>query len=404
MNWKTALAFLISLAFSVESFASKYELYLDSSSPSTGVVRLILQEPLSSDTLFVTRQLVTSNIKKPICVTSGKALVHQDNGWLAPAGCSEVTWSVMFNSPVTVGHDVSQQTNLYHAERWWLFSEWGNLLRLASNAGEADLCTKGPIEICRRVPSTDEAPLLLLIGVPDKQIIVGETSFNFFTGDLPKDFNVKDLYKFYDRQLSYIQKLMSQINTSQPPKALDVLVLGINASLGEIGGAAGSSAYLANIAVTGREVSALDQVKHLWVAAHEMAHMLGLGTNALWASESLAHYYGFKSLGENKQAAQLFEQMIKEMSEIGLLKAHQLVAKGEGQHYAQFYIKGAAFWRDLDQALIGATQGKKTLDDYLPLLINGQYGVNGELPDKFFQAMIDVIGKEKVERLLDQYL
>lgn len=77
---------------------------------------------------------------------------------------------------------------------------------------------------------------------------------------------------------------------------------------------------------------------------------------------------------------------------------------GEGQHYAQFYIKGAAFWRDLDQALMGATQGKKTLDDYLPLLINDQYGVNGELPDKFFQAMIDVIGKEKVERLLDQYL
>lgn len=403
MNWKTILAFLISFAFSVESLASRYELQIDGS-PATAVVRLILQEPLNSDTLLVTRQLITSNIKKPICVTSSKALVHQGGGWLAPAGCSEVTWRVSFNSTVTLGHDVSQQNNLYHAGRWWLFSEWGNLLRVVSNASESEICTKGPIEICRRVPSTEEPPLLLLIGVPEKQIIFGKTSFNFFTGDLPKDFNVEDLYRFYGQQLSYLHKLMSKINAAPLPKTLDLLVLGIDSSLGEIGGAAGSGTYLANIAVTGRKVSASDQVKHLWVAAHEMAHMLGLGAGALWASESLAHYYGFKSLGENKQASHLFEQMKEEMDQIGLLKAHQLVAKGEGQHYAQFYIKGAAFWRELDQALIDSTQGKKNLDDYLSLLVNGQFGDNGELPDKFFQAIIDVLGKEKVERLLHQYL
>ncbi|TBU77002.1 hypothetical protein DNK10_05555 [Pseudomonas daroniae] len=135
-----------------------------------------------------------------------------------------------------------------------------------------------------------------------------------------------------------------------------------------------------------------------------MAHLLGLETNALWASESLAHYYGFKSLEKNKDAFQLFDQMTDEIDQIGLLKAHRLVAQGEGQYYAQFYAKGAAFWRDVDQALIQATQGKKSLDDYLSLLVNGQFGINGELPAEFLEALVEMIGKDNVDRLHQDYL
>ena len=161
---------------------------------------------------------------------------------------------------------------------------------------------------------------------------------------------------------------------------------------------------MANIAVSERGVISSDRIKYLWVAGHEMAHMLGLGTEVLWASESLAHYYGFKSLGEDKLASQIFKQMVREMSQIGLLKAQQLVGQGEGQHYAQFYVKGAAFWKDLDEAIIGVTRSQKSLDDYLSLLINGRFGTNGELPSEFLQAMVDVIGQEKVNRLLLEYL
>ncbi len=406
MSWmsKIVFAFSISFAFSGESLASRYQLYIDSSSPATGAIRLILKAPLSSDTLLVTRQLAASNVEKPVCVTSGKALIHQNGEWVAPAGCAEIAWNVKFSNPATLGYDVSQQGNLYHAGKWWLFTEWGDLLRLPSNTSESEICTKGHIEICRRVPSSNEAPLLLLIGLPDKQLVYGDTSFNFFTGHLPKDFDVKDLYRSYDRQLSYIHGVMAAVNNAPLPQNVDALVLGIDSSLGVIGGAAGSGAYLANISVHEEGVSTSERVRHLWVAAHEMAHMLGLGTGALWASESLAHYYGFKSLGENRHASQLFEKMVGEMEPIGLLKAHQLVAEGEGQHYAQFYVKGAAFWQDVDQALVESTQGKKSLDNYLSLLINGKFGVNGELPAEFKKVMVDVIGQEKTDRLYRDYL
>lgn len=405
MNWIIILTIAISFGVTATSFASKYELLIDDSSPGTGIIRLILQEPLKSDTPLVTRKLDTSDIREPICATSGQALTFENEEWFAPEGCAEIVWSVNFTTPVTVDQDVSEQVNLYHTGRWWLFSEWGNLLRLGSNASETEICTRGPIEMCRRIPSSQEAPLLLLIGVPDNQIIVGETSFNFFTGNLPSDFDVAYLYRSYDQQLSYLYSLMTQISSSPPPEAIDVLILGINSSLGLIGGAAGQGAYLANISVSETGMTTPQQkIKHLWVAAHEMAHLLGLGTDTLWASESLAHYYGFKSLGGGEHASQLFEQMVSEMSEIGLLKAYQLVLDGEWQHYAQFYVKGAAFWRDVDHALIEATQGKQSLDDYLVLLINGQFGVNGELPDEFVNVMVEVLGQEKIERLHHAYL
>ncbi|WP_131190868.1 hypothetical protein [Phytopseudomonas daroniae] len=406
MKWiyRIMLAFSTSLLFAGQSLASKYELQINNAAPATGTVRLFLESPLRSDTPFITRQLNGSNIENPVCATSNKALLRQDGEWLAPAGCSEIAWSIRFSAATNPDHDVSMQDNLYYPGRWWLFSEWGNLLRLSSNTAESEICTKGHITICRRVPSLKEAPLLMLIGVPENRFIFGKTSFNFFTGHLPSNFNVKNLYRSYDRQVSYLYEIMASINTSQLPEVIDVLVLGIDSSLGVLGGAAGRDTYLANISVTEQGVNSSERVRHLWIAAHEMAHLLGLETNALWASESLAHYYGFKSLEKNKDAFQLFDQMTDEIDQIGLLKAHRLVAQGEGQYYAQFYAKGAAFWRDVDQALIQATQGKKSLDDYLSLLVNGQFGINGELPAEFLEALVEMIGKDNVDRLHQDYL
>ena len=406
MKWiyRAILIFAIPFFLPEKSFALQYELLINSSAPTMGTIRLIFEDALHTETRLISRQLKESNIKNPICSTSGKTLPPADGGgWIVPAGCSEIIWGIQFIEVDRPNHDVSAQENLYYPGKWWLFSEWGNLLRLASNTAESEICTKDRAT-CRHVPSSKEAPLLMLVGEPSKQVTSGETSFNFFSGHLPEAFDIKNLYGSYEQQLSYLQKVITPVNPSTPPQTVDVLVLGIDASLGVIGGAAGKDAYLANIAGSERGVISSDRIKYLWVAGHEMAHMLGLGTEALWASESLAHYYGFKSLGEDKLASQIFKQMVGEMSQIGLLKAQQLVGQGEGQHYAQFYVKGAAFWKDLDEAIIGVTRSQKSLDDYLSLLINGRFGTNGELPSEFLEAMVDVIGQEKVNRLLLVYL
>jgi hypothetical protein len=406
MKWmhRIALSLVLALASTGQPLASRYELLLDNSTPTSGSIRLILDGPLRSDTHLTGRELEGSSIDNPICVTSGKSLLRQNSGWLAPAGCSEIAWNIEFNETVRPEHDVSVQKNLYYSGKWRLFSEWGNLLRPASGVAESEICTKGSITVCRRVPLLHEPPLLMLIGEPDKRVILGKTSFNFFTGHLPNGFDVEDLYESYDRQVSYLHKAIGATSTSPPPEAIDVLVLGIRSSLNVVGGAAGKDAYLANIAVNKQTIAKSERTRHLWIAGHEMAHMLGLGTEALWASESLAHYYGFKSLGENQQASRLFKEMEDEIGQIGLLEAHRLVAQGERQHYSQFYTKGAAFWRDVDEAITSATRGGESLDDYLPLLADGHFGENGELPPEFSQALIDVVGHEKVDRIYREYL
>ena len=172
MKWiyRIILIFAIPFFLLEKSFASRYELLINSSSPTTGTIRLIFEDALHAESRLISRQLKESNIRNPICATSGKVLLLQDDGgWMAPAGCSEIIWDIKFSETVRPEHDVSAQNNLYYPGKWWLFSEWGNLLRLASNTTESEICTKDRA-ICRPVPSSEEAPLLMLmlVGVPSK--------------------------------------------------------------------------------------------------------------------------------------------------------------------------------------------------------------------------------------------
>lgn len=393
----------IQFLFVLRSSASEYEISINKELPTAGFIRLKLDAPLESDTIFFTRQMNGSNIRSVICESSGQALLQRENGWLVPAGCNKIRWPISFIDAREPKYDVSKQESLYLQGKWWLFSEWGNLLRSSHEREELSICLENKT-LCQHVPLEKEPPLLMLIGTPEHHIRLGSTSINIFSGYLPHNFNVLYLYKRYGKQLSYLYKVVNKANKLPEPRLINVLVLGIDASIGEVGGAAGVNSYLANIARTEQGTNSAEKIKHLWIGAHEIAHILGVGTNALWASESLAHYYGFKSFGKNKLAEKLFSDMTGEMDQIGLLKVNELVMQGEAQHYPQFYIKGAMFWRDLDNSIAAATQSKSSLDDYLSLLINCRFSEDGGLPVEFLGAMNEVIGREKMDQLQKKYL
>lgn len=245
----------------------------------------------------------------------------------------------------------------------------------------------------------------MLIGEPDNRMAVGDSAFHFFTGHLPNGFDVAGLHESYERQISYLHAILDETTDTSPPGVIDVLLLGIDSAQGVVGGAAGHASYLANVAITEQRVDPSERTRLLWISGHELAHLLGLGTEMLWASESLAHYYGFKSLGDNTHASEQFEQMAESVEPMGLLEAHRRVTKkGERRYYPQFYTKGADFWKEMDEAVAAATQGDQCLDDYLPLLINGDFGVNGELPPDFIEAVSSLAGPEKIERILREHL
>jgi hypothetical protein len=390
-----------------QCLAARYELQIDGTSPNRATIRLVLESTLESDTAFSTRQLGdNTNLGGSICEDTGRALVPMGMIWLAHAGCSVITWETRFETASLPSFDVSTQTSLYHQSGWWLFSEWGNLLRLQPNAARSEICARtGSTETCRRVPTVNEPPLLMLIGEPSADIVLGESTFRFFSGHLPRSFDVKDLYGSYERQLTYLHSLMAKERGTSPPSVIDVLVLGIDDAQGVTGGAAGSGSFLANVVVTDGRVNPAERTRLLWLSGHELSHLLGMNTGALWATESLAHYYGFKSLEEVEDASEIFAQMVENVERMGLLDAHERVTqRGEMQHYGLFYSRGAAFWRELDEAISAATGDGRSLDEFLPLLLKGEFGVDGALPWEFVESAISSVGPDVIEPIFRDYL
>ena len=87
-------------------------------------------------------------------------------------------------------------------------------------------------------------------------------------------------------------------------------------------------------------------------------------------------------------AREFFEQIETEASDtVGLLEAQRLVAQGQGQYMAVLYAKGAAFWRELDEGIQGASAGTVELDDFLPELFAEPFSQTGVLPISFSEAI-----------------
>ncbi|QOC22299.1 hypothetical protein IC757_14960 [Wenzhouxiangella sp. AB-CW3] len=333
--------------------------------------------------------------------------VETDGAWIAPAGCSVITWNVTFQRVEGPGVDLSEQSNLYYPGGWWLLTEWNDLLRPSAGSTPESICaTDGNETICRTVPALDEAPLFLMVGQPDCIHTIGGTTFRFFHGLLPVAFDARELHRGLEQQLAYLRSLSpDRAGPSPNPEVIDVLILGIDESLDRIGGAAGHGAWLANVAVSDSGIKPSEMVRFQWITGHELFHLLDIDQAPLWASESLAHYYGFKSLGENPAAESLFEQMLEQVPDMGLLDAHHRVAQqGESQYYGLFYFRGADFWRALDALLGESTNGEEDLDAFLTILRDEEFGPGGELPETFVESVRKRTGSQALSELLSKYL
>ena len=393
-------AFLLSLWVN-SACGNQYQIEFDSKNASIARLTLILDNPLQEETLFVVRKQKQSisafNVR---CDRSGQLEMSGDGSWVAPRGCREILWSVRFQELQEPNFDVSRQSNVYLEERWWLFSEWGSLLRpIATGQRDSEIC-ESSTDFCQKVPAPNQAPLLMLIGKPDIIVAAGGTSFRLYSGFLPSSLDKARLAKDIAEQLRYLSDV---IGSHLAPAVIDVLWLGIDEKPGISGGAAGFQSYLSNVVLRDNDVSDLEVLRLRWISGHELAHMVGLTTSVLWASESLAHYYGYKSL----QGSQLllFNDMTSARSEIGILAAHEQVTRYRNyKNYGVFYSKGTRLWKDLDSLIVRSTTERENLDSYLPLLLKGQFNKNGYLPAEFLNTMVGLCGNEEFNRILEAYL
>lgn len=387
---------------------SDYELQIDPDDPASGVLRLTLEAPLKHDTVLITRQMGPERGGlAPRCDNLNATLDAVDPGWRAPAGCSAISWSVSFTTVEAPATNVAQQVNLHYSDQWWLLTEWGSVLRPESQVTSGSVCARiGDESTCRLLPELSEPPLILVAGEPDDTYRFGEITLRLFHALLPTGFSPELLEDSLEQQATYLTSLVPSAEESgSVPSEIDILMLGIDESLEVVGGAAGHTAYLANVAVAGDSVSTDSLLRTLWITGHEMFHLLGLDSAPLWAAESLAHYYGYKSMKPGEEVERMFDELVEDLPAMGLLEAQRRVThQGERQFYGLFYSRGAAFWRVLDEQISEATGGERDLDAFLPMLREHDFGRDGQLPAAFIDAMGDLISPSTLDHLMNEYL
>ena len=225
-----------------------------------------------------------------VCLRQGKASEATLDTDLI---CDEVRWPVHFIELKQQDYNVSQQQNLYSEQGWWLLTEWDDLLRV-KGAGTAELCLKQKDQLsdCKSIAAENQPPLFYLVGKTLSSIKIANQRFDIYSNtDIGALLGPTQL-KLQQAQFDYLM----QVTAAKPSQSISLLWLGVSPAQRSLGGAAGLNSYLANFHYDASGINAKSQQRLWWISGHELFHMLYNKPLALWQSESLAHYFGYKSL------------------------------------------------------------------------------------------------------------
>ncbi|GHB36388.1 hypothetical protein GCM10007094_27520 [Pseudovibrio japonicus] len=286
--------------------------------------------------------------------------------------CRQLQWTVTFDNTRTAPYALANQQNLYSPTGWWSLTEWDDIPRF-KDMSKIEVCGKAPgmdtQARCHPLPTTNEPPLILTWGNSTRTLTAGQTTLTLFKDD-PTGALTEENLPALQQQLEYLQQLLT--SERKTPETIDLVWVAIDEKLRQIAGAAGKQAFLANFAVTDTTTTEYSRAKLHWVSAHELFHLLATQPYPLWMSESLAQYYGYKSLQKAGLKAQTpteqwqgFQQHFPHAA-TGLYEAHNKVTRENNpSYYPLFYVKGAAFWQAVDEEL---QKSGSSLDKILPHL------------------------------------
>ena len=393
------------------TLADTYLLTVDPKKPYSGRVTLTFQKAAGPAATLQVRTLPdASATPEPWCTAPKAKLALIEAQWWVPEGCLAASWDVTFLEASGADYAVAKQENLHHPAGWWVLSEWGSLLRTSPEGGDVVCVRVGAhADDCRTLPATSQPPLLLVFGRPDQVRSIGGLKLRLYSDNVTGKLNIGDVFSTFGQQLDYLTGLMPTFPASLPDKPIDVAWLSIAPSHGTTSGAGGVDSILANYVTnkTGDKVPETEVFRLLWVSAHEMLHLLGINTNRIWASESLATYYAFKSfdtLRQRDEATAFFAQLEAESDpSIGILAAQRLLDEGYGQHMAVIYGRGAAFWRDIDHGIHAASNGALDLDDFLHVLLASPFPETRLLPASFEVSLREQLPHFEVGTIVQQY-
>ncbi len=391
-----------------------YQIHLDAENPQQALVEV--DTSLMETSYWLPARSLTES--EPVELTCHNGEQTNSLPYEVTQSCDKVSWSIAFSSVPELGLDASAQINSYfpstktRKQPWYLLTEWDSLPRLK---------TKVPIDVCfnekycQRIPALNEAPLFMTFNMPSHELSLYNQPLDLFT-DVPALLESQEQWQpIMEEQMGYLMGVFSAYHT----KPWDLVVFGREVSAGSIGGAAGNRIFMTNLPLEDGKIEA-DALKHfLKISAHESLHFISSVDSPIWLSESLAEYYAQKSLVDTEFAFSDPVQVWRDKSEnmpvadTGLYLASQKVSKQRlMQYYPLFYLKGTAFWIELDLHL---QRNQSSLDNYVSLLQSKQdeptkpRSVSREssdvsLPLPFVDAVSEVIGESVFNQLETRYL
>ena len=384
-----------------------FHLTVDPAEPETGLFR--------ADTAAFNRLTLLPPRANPLADTADPAEIRCINGasaaavvYGAPTRCARIEWRVRFKNADDLATHVAEQHNLYSKTGWWALFEWGRIPRVQGVA-DITVCARRAVRrtgapLCRRLPPLNRPPLLLIFGAPGLEYRALGRRFRIYTDRAGRALLDPEARRRLGRQYRYLSDLLPA--PGGPAEAVHIAWVGIDKAQGAMGGAAGENAWIANYALSDNALDRAGRERLFWISGHEAFHMLNGHGYPLWIEESLAHYYGYKSLTVSgptllSPAREWGRQRLPGIDrDTGLLAAHARVQNGDRRYYGLFYGKGAAFWQALDTRL--ANNGA-ALDRYLPLLADSS-PQNGTLAPAFTAAVTAIIGQRAFAALAAEYL
>ncbi|AMC33198.1 hypothetical protein [Janthinobacterium sp. B9-8] len=365
-------------------------------------------------------QLVAPHCDKQTLVLSGPG------EWVLPAGCGQVSWDIHAQSVLSGEVDSSEQKSVYFQnKKWWLLSEPTSLLRLDGDAEDSltilGMDTQQQVGAMARsygqwlVPSAGAPEFYAFGNLALIRQQIGPFSVDYVADDAAEVARLQ-LPALHADALSYLAKILPPAkNTVAKDRHLLVVWLGIDEKQGRSGGAAGKRSFLANYIKGAEKNTAASTALTLMILAHEQFHQLAAMSvehevkSPTWAGEGLAHYYGLKTLAQSKlpadEIAKLRAHFIQpeQVPKNGLLALERKYKQGDRSVYPLFYAQGATFWSEVDRLLQSASQNKRSLDDFLPLLLADDFAQAGQLPPRFLYAIRPLSGPD-LDTLLAKYL
>lgn len=371
----------------------------------------------SADTSAFNRLTLLPPRANPVSGMAGSAVIRCINGdsagpvsYGAPTRCARIEWRVRFKNADDLAAHVAEQHNLYSETGWWALFEWGRIPRVRGVA-DITVCarsaaavrpTSGPL--CRRLPPANRPPLLLIFGNPGLEYRAFGRWFRIYTDRAGRALLDAQTRRRLASQYRYLSSLFPA--SGEPAEDVHIAWVGIDRNRRALGGAAGENAWIANYALADNRLDRAGRERLFWISGHEAFHMLSHPGYPLWIEESLAHYYGYKSLRLsgpvllNPQREWRRQRLPGINRKTGLLAAHGRVVNGDRRYYGLFYGKGAAFWQALDTRL---EKNGASLDHYLRLLADSG-PQDGALAPAFIAAVTEVLGQRVFAELTAEYL